>query len=91
MPLSIVTDEAPTTLQDSTAVPLGVMPVGVTVKYWINGGPGGGIVVVADVPVTVTTAVLELAPDALTAVNVYVVVVAGVTAALPVVSTMPTP
>jgi len=78
-------------LQDSTAVPPGVIPSGVTVKYRTVGGPGGGMISVVEVPATVTVTFAELVPAALIAVSVYVVVIAGITVLVPFVATDPTP
>jgi hypothetical protein len=74
MPLSMTTLAALATLQFNTAVPLGVMPPGLTVNDATGSGPVGtgvtGTTTVADALFTVTVTDFVKAPAALTAVNV---------------------
>jgi hypothetical protein len=89
-PLSIETDVAPVTFQESVARLYGLTAVGDTVKEVIDGRfwLGGGVV-----PITVTVAVAITAPKPLVAVSVYVVVTDGETDTEPLARAvcMPTP
>jgi len=71
------------------------MPPGLTVNDATGRGPVGtgvtGTVVVTDALFTVTVTDFVMAPAALTAVNVYVVVLAGVTVELPAADIEPMP
>lgn len=94
MPLFIITLEALVASQLNVAIPAGTMTPGLTLIWATGKGPeGAGVVtvVVDDALLTVTVADLVTDPEALTAVNVYVVVTAGVTVLVPAADIEPIP